>query len=77
MIDDIRLLVAQKPFVPFTIHMTSGRQIRVPHLDHIFIFPSSTRVIVHHDANDYDILSPDHMDHITVDAENRSNPTAN
>jgi hypothetical protein len=35
MIGDIRKLRAEKPFVPFTIHLGDGSALRVPTFDHI------------------------------------------
>ena len=40
MIEDLRKLIRATPFMPFTLQMTDGRAFRVPHPDHIFVYPS-------------------------------------
>ncbi|MSR65022.1 MAG: hypothetical protein EXS18_04490 [Verrucomicrobiae bacterium] len=66
MVSDIKKLVAAQPFVPFTIHLADGGHVRVPTVDHVHVFPQGTRVLVMHDDDDYDILSPLLISRITV-----------
>jgi hypothetical protein len=54
--------------VPFTIYLADGRQVRVPTLDHIFVFPTGSRVIVTKDDDTWEILSPLLMSRIAVDS---------
>lgn len=75
MTGEIRRLVSARPFVPFTIHMADGGEVRVPTYDHIFVFPTGSRVIVSHDNDEWDVLSPLLMSRITVD--NGANGAAN
>jgi len=65
---DIRKLIAQRPFAPFTIHLADGSAVPVPNVDHIHVFPDGGRAIVHKDNGDYDILSGLLMARITVPA---------
>jgi hypothetical protein len=37
MIEDVRKLIATRPFVPFTIHFSDGGQARVPAEDHVYV----------------------------------------
>ena len=68
MIGDIRKLVAREPFVPFTIHMGDGSAIRVPTFDHILVTPQGSRVIVATDEDDYHIIAPLLISHLTLDS---------
>jgi hypothetical protein len=68
MIGEIRRLVSAQPFIPFTIHLADGGELRVPKLDHIFVFPTGSRVIVTKDDDTWEVLSPLLMSRITVDA---------
>jgi hypothetical protein len=67
MIADIRKLVHTVPFVPFTIHLADGGQLRVPTVDHVAIGPTGSRVIVFADDDTHDILSALLISRITVD----------
>jgi len=69
MISEIRRLITSQPFVPFTIHLADGGEVRVPTLDHIFVFPTGSRVIVTHDDDSWDVLSPLLISRITVDGQ--------
>lgn len=65
---DIRKLLAASPFVPFTIHLADGDQMRVPTSDHVFLFPTGSRLIVTHDDDTYDMISALLISRLTVDA---------
>jgi hypothetical protein len=65
---DIRKLLAAQPFVPFTIHLADGGQVRVPTVDHVLVFPQGSRLIVTHDDDSYQVLSPLLISRIAVDA---------
>jgi hypothetical protein len=69
MIGEIRRLIAAQPFAPFIIHLADGGEVRVPTLDHIFVFPTGSRVIVTHDDDSWDVLSPLLISRITVDGQ--------
>lgn len=66
---DIRKLVHSVPFVPFTIHLADGGQLRVPTVDHIAIPPAGGRIFVFGDDERYDVLSALMICRITVDRE--------
>ena len=66
---DIQKLVHAVPFVPFTIHLADGGQLRVPTVDHIAVPPAGGRVFVFGDDQRYDVLSALLISRITVDRE--------
>jgi hypothetical protein len=66
---DIRKLVHAAPFVPFTIHLADGGQLRVPTVDHIAVPPAGGRIFVFGDDERYDVLSALLISRITVDRE--------
>jgi hypothetical protein len=69
MIADIRKLVGVQNFVPFTIYLADGGQVRVPAVDHVLVFPQGSRLIVTHDDDSYEVLSPLLISRIAVDAK--------
>ena len=69
MTGDIRKLIHAVPFVPFTIHLADGGQLRVPTMDHVAIAPVGGRVIVFHDDGTHDVLSSLLISRITIDRE--------
>ena len=66
---DIRKLVHAAPFVPFTIHLADGGQLRVPTVDHIAVPPAGGRIFIFGDDDRYDVLSPLLICRVTVDRE--------
>jgi hypothetical protein len=66
---DIRKLVHSVPFVPFTIHLADGGQMRVPTVDRVAVPPSGGRIFVFGDDDRYDVLSALLISRITVDRE--------
>ncbi len=66
---DIHKLVHASPFVPFTIHLADGGQLRVAALDHIAIPPAGGRIFVFGDDERYDVISALMVTRITVDRE--------
>ena len=66
---DIRKLVHAVPFVPFTIHLADGGQLRVPTVDHIAVPPAGGRIFVFGDDERYDVLSGLLISRITVDRD--------
>jgi hypothetical protein len=66
---DIRKLTEAVPFVPFTIHLADGGQLRVPTVDHVAVPPAGGRVFVFGDDDRYDVLSPLLISRITVDRQ--------
>jgi hypothetical protein len=69
MTSDIRKLVHAVPFVPFTIHLADGGQLRIPTVDHIAVPPAGGRVFVFGDDERYDVLSGLLISRITVDRD--------
>jgi hypothetical protein len=72
MVADIRKLMEATPFVPFTIYLADGRQLRVPTMHHIAVPPAGSRVFVFGDDEGYTVVSPQLISGIV---ENR-HPTA-
>ena len=72
MIGDIRKLIHTAPFVPFTIHLADGCQLRVLTVDHIAVPPAGRRIFVFGDDDRYDVLSPLLISRITVDRESET-----
>ena len=66
MIERVRELMRQAPFVPFTIHTSDGRNVAVPTGDHI---AASGRfyVIVTHDDGKWDLIPALHIAIVTVE----------
>jgi hypothetical protein len=62
-IADIRRLLAEKPFVPFSIYCTDGGALRV----HAVISPTGRRVIVFFDDDTAQYLSPLHISRVGID----------
>jgi hypothetical protein len=69
MVADIRKLMHAVPFVPFTIHVADGGQLRVATTDHVAIAPAGGRVIVFRDDDTHEIVSPLLISRITVDQD--------
>ncbi len=70
---DIRKLVHAVTFIPFTIHLADGGQLRVPTVDHVAVSPAGGRVIVFADDDTHDILSGLLISRITVERSHTSN----
>ena len=66
---DIRKLVHAVPFVPFTIPLAAGGQLRVPTVDPIAVPPAGGRIFVFGDDERYDVLSGLLISRITVDRD--------
>jgi hypothetical protein len=69
---DIRKLIHSTPFVPFTIYLADGGQVRVPTVDHIALAPNTTRMFVFHDDGTWEMLSALLISRISVDRESVS-----
>jgi hypothetical protein len=69
MVADIRKLMHAVPFVPFTIHLADGGQLRVPTMDHVAIAPTGRRVIVFGNDDTHQIVSPRLVSRITVEQD--------
>lgn len=54
--EEITKILEHVPFVPFTIEMSSGRQIPVPTRDHIYVGPKGSLLVVTDDKGLYDLL---------------------
>ena len=57
MTDEIRVLLAAKPFVPFTIQVADGREFHIPTQDHAHIRPGGQRIGVFTDDGRENVLS--------------------
>ena len=73
---DIHKLIHTTPFVPFTIHLADGGQLRVPTVDHIAVPPTGGRMFVFGDDDRYDVISGLMITRITVDRETASSNQA-
>jgi hypothetical protein len=67
--DDVRKLVHAAPFVPFTIHLADGGQLRVPTVDHIAVPPAGGRIFVFGEDERYDVVTALMITRVTVDRE--------
>jgi hypothetical protein len=56
MVNDIRKLLAARPFVPFVVHTTDGREYRVPTAEHASVSPSGGRINIWGDDDTTNIL---------------------
>lgn len=74
MTGDIRRLLARQPFVPFTIHLADGGELRVPTVDHMAVWPSGKRMMFIDDQDNWTILSPLMISRITVEGDPASEP---
>jgi hypothetical protein len=75
MTGDIRKLAHATPFVPFTIHLADGGQLRVPTVDHVAVPPTGGRVFVFGDDERYDVISALMITRVTVNGDTvRSTP---
>ena len=70
--EDIPKLIHALPFVPFTIHLADGGQLRVPTVDHVAVPPAGGRVLVFHNDGTWDMLSALLISRVTVDQESTS-----
>ena len=73
MVADIRKLMHAVPFVPFTIHLADGGQLRVPTMDHVAIAPTGRRVIVFENDDTHQIVSPLLVSRIAVEQQGDPN----
>lgn len=76
MTGDIRKLIHATPFVPFTIRLADGGQLRVASVDHIAVPPTAGRVFVFGDDERYDVISALMITRVTVDGEHIGSPKA-
>ncbi len=67
MFTEIRKLVEAEPFMPFTIHLADGNQLRVPTLDDIALMPSGGRIIVFGEDVRWDIDPSFMVKRVSVD----------
>jgi hypothetical protein len=66
-IADIRRLLAERPFIPFSIYCTDGAVLRIPTVDHAVISPSGRRLIVFFDDDTAQYLSPLHISRVAIE----------
>jgi hypothetical protein len=65
-IADIRRLLAERSFVPFSVYCTNGGVVRIPTVDDAVISPTGRRVIVFFDDDTAQYLSPLHISRVAV-----------
>jgi hypothetical protein len=75
MVDDIRILIAARPFRPFTIYPADGNSLHVPTVDHIAVLPGGGRVLVFGDRNEFHILSPELISRVSVEGKPDAQPS--
>jgi len=63
--DEIRTLLHSQPFVPFTIHLADGREMRVEHPDFVATAPEGNTIIVYEPDGSFAIVDLS----LAVDAE--------
>jgi hypothetical protein len=68
MIGDVRKLLDQRPFVPFSVVTSAGQKYRIPTPDHAGFNPRGTRVVVWFDDDSSVTLSALHLTALEVDA---------
>ena len=56
MTNDIRELLAARPFVPFVVHTADGREYKVPTAEHAHVSPRGGRVSIWGDDDTTRIL---------------------
>ena len=61
MIRDIYDLLHKRPFQPFVVRSTDGREYPVPTADHASVNPAKTRVTIYDDADGWALLSLAHI----------------
>jgi hypothetical protein len=61
MIGDIYQLLHKRPFQPFVVRSTDGREYPVPTVDHASVNPAKTRVTIYDDADGWALLSLAHI----------------
>jgi hypothetical protein len=71
MLGEIRKLVKQTPFIPFTIHLADGRRFRIGHPDYLFV-GQRFHAVFEHDDGTLELLPGLLVSGVTVHAE----PTA-
>jgi hypothetical protein len=49
------------------MHFADGGQARVPTVDHVYVFPQGSRVLVSYEDDSYEVISPLLIGNITVD----------
>jgi hypothetical protein len=67
MIRKIRQLLDARPFRPFIIHTSGGKEYRVPTTDHISFNPKGTDVVVYFDQGGLVAISPLHITSLAVE----------
>ncbi len=63
--EELSRLVEQRPFVPFSIEMSSGRRIAVRSREHIIVGSRGSLVVVEDDEGLFDMLPILHITALT------------
>jgi len=69
MTTDIRERLKAQPFVPFTIYVADGRELRVPTPDHAHVDPTRPRVAVFTEEAGLHILPALLISGVSIDPE--------
>jgi hypothetical protein len=68
--DDVRKLMHATPFVPFTVQLANGKNLRVPHPDFISISRTGRTLIIHSaERDDYDVVDTMLVTNINVERD--------
>jgi hypothetical protein len=55
-IEQLRVVLQATPFRPFTLHLTDGRHLHVPHREFLAHSPSGRTIIVYHDDDSFSVI---------------------
>ena len=66
MLEEIRKLYRATPFLPFSLELSSGGVIKVPHQDYLWITPAGM-ILVCDDAGVAEFVSPGQVTRVRVD----------
>lgn len=68
MLSQLRQLLAARPFRPFTVCVSDGRRLFVPHWEFAHVGPGGSTVIVYLTGDAFDIVSPLHITRLELAA---------
>ena len=74
MIAEIRRHLEARPFTPFAVRMTDGREYPVPTLDHIYVTPRGNRVVISDDEGIVVVLPALHISGIVERSNGNGGP---
>ncbi len=74
MVNEVRRMMEDKPFKPFSIVTSSGQGYRVASVDHIDIAPTGNQLAVWHDDGTCSIIGSLHITAIEIDKPSTQQP---